>query len=542
MDELTFISEALYAKHNDIQHITGDLTRYICDAVNKIIPREAAAAQLMRGVWHIFVKNASARSALLLHGSLLINNTTLRLYNEDPHSVRSRIPNERVLFKDIPLLESSNLIYDFLDEHPQVEPVGGVKFSFSRNTEYANGDRFIYVRGEFTPPLEKTATLGEHRVRIWHASQSRSCERCGTVEHKTSEIDKCPAYMNNANAIAFKNPRNVLTNFYPCDIKIEGQTFKSSEHAYLWQKCTDVLEPGLAERIFHAGTAAEAKEISRELPRGIDYSEWNKKKLEVMRNVLQAKLKCCSLYGDALRRSGTNILVEATKDPYWGANLSPYLVKSTKPDLFPGMNFLGKLHMEIRHQMLTRDNPAHSIPDVSSSHQSAPKPTAPVAPPAKLFQPALVNQSTCLSSQHDSEKPGTPAPKQPRDNLKRLQNPIIDLLKVSDAVKGPNPNVYKRLGRPTRKTSAKHRSMSLPLSMNKQKIRRETRLISGFLSKKVTKKAAAIVQATSHVVSNATGMVLDENILDVSIDSSVASFESAFDTDSVSGDPPEVTE
>ena len=173
-----------------------------------------------------------------------------------------------------------------------------------------------------------------------------------------------------------------------------------------------------------------------------------------MRNVLQVKLQCCSLYGDALHRSGNNILVEARKYAYWGANLSPYLVKSTKPALFSGMNFLGKLHMEIRNQMLTRDNPDHRIADVSSSLQSAPesvfvpKPSvvtqsAPATPPTTLFQPTLVNQSTCLSPQRDSEIPGTPASKQPRDNLKRLQNPRIDLLKVNDAVKGPKLNVYK---------------------------------------------------------------------------------------------------
>ena len=98
-------------------------------------------------------------------------------------------------------------------------------------------------------------------------------------------------------------------------------------------------------------------------------TDWNNKKLDVMRKVLLAKLECCSLYHDVLLKSDTKVLVECTKDEYWGANLPHYLVKTTHPQYYSWQNRLGKLHMEIRQNLQSVSqqdlpNPANPPPSL----------------------------------------------------------------------------------------------------------------------------------------------------------------------------------
>ena len=344
-----YLAEVIYAKLRDISHLTGDLTTLICSSINKITPDEAVFAQKIRGIWLLYVRTDNGRTTLLKHGKLhLTEYAQLPLYNDNPFD-ENNVQNERIVFKDIPVWESDRLIYSYLIDFPNVDPVGAVQFSKSPYSNFMNGDRFIYVRGQFSPPFERNVMLGDYPVRIWHTSQSRSCLRCHLDDHSTNQTDKCAAYRPHQNDVEpFKHPNNVLTNYYPCDIKLYGQVFKSAEHCYLWHKCTDLMEPELAERVFSASTPEEAKRISTELGTQKDLTDWDNKKIDIMRKILLAKLDSCNLYRNVLLKSGDKILVESTKDKFWGSNMSHFLVKTTDPIFYPGENQLGRLHMQIR--------------------------------------------------------------------------------------------------------------------------------------------------------------------------------------------------
>ena len=211
-------------------------------------------------------------------------------------------------------------------------------------SNFLNGDRFVFIKGQCFPPLERNVMLGDYPVRIWHASQSKSCARCHHDDHNTSQTDKCVAYQQKQDDVEpFRHPNNVLLINFPCKITFDRQEFNSAEHCYQWLKWTELMEPELAERVFKTPSAALAKQISSQMPVDKILTDWNNKKLDVMRKVLLAKLECCSLYSDVLLKSDTKVLVECTKDEYWGANMPHYLVKTTHPQYYSGQNRLGKL-------------------------------------------------------------------------------------------------------------------------------------------------------------------------------------------------------
>ena len=113
-----------------------------------------------------------------------------------------------------------------------------------------------------------------------------------------------------------------------------------------------------------------------------------------------------------------------------------------------------------------------------------------------------------------------------RDNLhmKKPQNPKIDLLKLNDA---GNSKICKRQSRTIKKTPARMRTTSLPLSINDVEIRRETHLITGYLTKQVNKqvsKPCGVVKSNVSLDQSDAGSV-DGDALSVA--SSFGPFEGA---------------
>ena len=113
-----------------------------------------------------------------------------------------------------------------------------------------------------------------------------------------------------------------------------------------------------------------------------------------------------------------------------------------------------------------------------------------------------------------------------RDNLhmKKPQNPKIDLLKLNDA---GNSKICKRQSRTIKKTPARMRTTSLPLSINDAEIRRETHLITGYLTKQVNKqvsKPCSVVKSNVSLDQSDAGSV-DGDALSVA--SSFGPFEGA---------------
>ena len=130
-----------------------------------------------------------------------------------------------------------------------------------------------------------------------------------------------------------------LSNFAPgYAILANGERFYTSEAFYQALKHTH--KPDLQRRIMLANSPYKAKKIAYEAyPR----ADWNRRRIDIMRYVLKAKLVCnWSQFSGLLLGTADAPLVEhSEKDVFWGA-------KTSMDGGFVGVNALGRLLMELR--------------------------------------------------------------------------------------------------------------------------------------------------------------------------------------------------
>jgi len=135
----------------------------------------------------------------------------------------------------------------------------------------------------------------------------------------------------------FKDEYRWLSNFVPCSIELDGQMYKSVEHAYQSAKSEDdwnwkefcVLETNPAE------VKRQAKHISLR-------KDWNIIRDDIMRDCLRQKFSQ-EPYKRLLLDTKNEQIQEGNwwGDEYWGVNL-----KTGK-----GQNKLGKMIMQIRGEI-----------------------------------------------------------------------------------------------------------------------------------------------------------------------------------------------
>lgn len=124
-----------------------------------------------------------------------------------------------------------------------------------------------------------------------------------------------------------------LSNFWKCEVELDGMKFDSTENAYQAAKCENI-----AERIkFTNITAGQAKRLSRQINVRED---WDSVKLEVMDDLLRQKFENKDL-ADKLLATGDCLIEETNSwaDVFWGVCGGV------------GENNLGRLLMKIREDL-----------------------------------------------------------------------------------------------------------------------------------------------------------------------------------------------
>ena len=337
----------IYVKNGDLPIQTGMNTRLtLCQIVNQHVPGQTLGAQLVRDVWSIWLKDIRAREYMTtIIKAIDINGRTVDVHDIYPTS--KSIPNEKVVFKDIPFSVNDKEIIKFLNDQPGITVKSGVisariKDNDNKLTPFYNGDKFVYVKGLFSPSIHNTCLIDNNKCRIWHKSQDKSCARCRHTDHTSLNTEKCEAYTDEQDVLSIRSPKNVLCNYYMYPLKVFNTQFMSAEHAYQWRFMMYIGREDQAHDILDARTPTEAKEIASRMP-GYLHKDWHKIKLTVMKEILHAKTDCCPLLKSALIGSLGKQLVECTQDLYWASGLPPRYTETTKPEYYPGKKHLGRV-------------------------------------------------------------------------------------------------------------------------------------------------------------------------------------------------------
>jgi hypothetical protein len=132
---------------------------------------------------------------------------------------------------------------------------------------------------------------------------------------------------------------DALDNFSAHAITLWGKHFPTAEHAFQWKKFS-LSSPDIAETILAAPSPWMAQSTAR-AHRGDRPPDWHDTRVEIMREVLIAKVSQHDDVRDTLRRTGPRVIIEdSPTDAFWGIG----------PD-GTGQNVMGKLWMEIRETL-----------------------------------------------------------------------------------------------------------------------------------------------------------------------------------------------
>lgn len=138
------------------------------------------------------------------------------------------------------------------------------------------------------------------------------------------------------NITRFYGEHRWLSNFWPCQVSLEGIEFQHVEGAYVAAKTHDI---DTRRRIAAVTNPGEVKRLGRTLT--ALRSDWDQVKLGVMGDLLRQKFEPGSALARKLLATGDCLLIEGNTwgDTFWGICDGE------------GQNQLGKLLMQIRSEL-----------------------------------------------------------------------------------------------------------------------------------------------------------------------------------------------
>ena len=140
-----------------------------------------------------------------------------------------------------------------------------------------------------------------------------------------------------------------LSNFYRCQISFQGYKFKSLEQGYQALMAKTCQNPLIFHEIMETDSPSDAKAKTKGL---IKTEEWDRIKLDIMRDLLFCKFKQNRNLYFKLLNTRPHALYECTLDNYWGTGCRLLSVMSVEGD-WGGSNHLGILLMHVRDVLVS---------------------------------------------------------------------------------------------------------------------------------------------------------------------------------------------
>lgn len=127
-----------------------------------------------------------------------------------------------------------------------------------------------------------------------------------------------------------------LSSWSPHRVKLWGETFMTAEHGYHWRKFKETA-PEVAAQMLEAPSPWAAMRLER-ASKEFRRKDWQEVKVDIMRELMRAKLEQNEDVQECLQATETKRIVENSPwDSFWGCGNDGR-----------GQNILGKLWMELR--------------------------------------------------------------------------------------------------------------------------------------------------------------------------------------------------
>lgn len=169
--------------------------------------------------------------------------------------------------------------------------------------------------------------------------------------------------------LGFFGRESYLSNHHPARFTMNEHRFLSSEQAFFYYKGIVCGHEKTSRDIKKMMDPGEIKIVGDKIP---TCENWEKRKLRVMKSVLTHKYEQNKELRDKLVSTGTQCLLECTKDLYWGTGWEIDSTKWDEPIDYPGENNLGKILENIRENYLPVTASLETVPMKSQNLTSTP--------------------------------------------------------------------------------------------------------------------------------------------------------------------------
>ncbi len=138
------------------------------------------------------------------------------------------------------------------------------------------------------------------------------------------------------------------SNWYPSRFVVDGVTFNCGEQWMMWSKARFFDDQGVMEAILREQTPRGQKALGRKVAE-YDDAAWKAVARDLVYRGLLEKFRQNPDLKKALLATGADTIVEASpKDFLWGIGLDKEDPRATRPEEWPGCNWLGEVLMRVR--------------------------------------------------------------------------------------------------------------------------------------------------------------------------------------------------
>ena len=227
------------------------------------------------------------------------------------------------------------------------------KLEVMKNRKLLKGTN-IYINDDISPDVaEKQAELMPILRYVKHIDKKARVNLVqDTIKYKNQTYDKTslsdmPLALSKVGTnvtdthVMFAGEYSTCSNLHPCNLTIDGKRYNSSEQFFQNQKCLDLNNQEVADKVMLARSPREAMNIGKSIKTTDKWCETTG--VAIMEKALTAKYEQVPTFTKCLQEHKGKQFVEGTRNPIWGIGhpFSYQEVPAAKDWL--GKNLLGNI-------------------------------------------------------------------------------------------------------------------------------------------------------------------------------------------------------
>ena len=229
--------------------------------------------------------------------------------------------------------------------------IGNVKLFMSEN--FSNETDFN--RRKLYPIFKKAKSIEEYKTKV---SLNSDVLVINSIRYTVDDLQNLP---ENLQVRQFSEKTNEkyfvfggiysdscpFSNWFPCDIRYMGHTFKSLEQSYQYAKAVYANDAATTMKLLYTCDPRAAKDLGSKVG-GLEVTNWNIDKYDIMAELIKTKFTDHADLRMELLKTGDKVMAESGRDAHYAIGLP-----ITSKDIFceakwSGQNKLGKILCTVR--------------------------------------------------------------------------------------------------------------------------------------------------------------------------------------------------